>query len=104
MPRIRRNVAMATRIYVGNLPYSATNEQLSQMFAAFGDVMEATVVSDRETGQTKGFGFVEMGNEASARAAIAGLNGTEMDGRAIRVNEAQPRPERSGGGNGYRPR
>jgi cold-inducible RNA-binding protein len=95
---------MATRIYVGNLPYSATNEQLSQMFAAFGDVMEATVVSDRETGQTKGFGFVEMGNEASARAAIAGLNGTEMDGRAIRVNEAQPRPERSGGGNGYRPR
>jgi cold-inducible RNA-binding protein len=66
--------------------------------------MEATVVSDRETGQTKGFGFVEMGNEASARAAIAGLNGTEMDGRAIRVNEAQPRTERSGGGNGYRPR
>jgi cold-inducible RNA-binding protein len=95
---------MATRIYVGNLPYSATNEQLSQLFATFGDVMEATVVTDRETGQTKGFGFVEMGNETSAQAAITGLNGTDMDGRAIRVNEAQPRPERSGGGNGYRSR
>lgn len=94
---------MATRIYVGNLPYSATTEQLSQLFATFGDVVEATIVSDRDTGQTKGFGFVEMGNEASARDAIAGLNGTEMDGRALRVNEAQPRPDRSGGG-GYRPR
>ena len=95
---------MATRIYVGNLPYSATNEQLSQLFATYGDVVEATVVMDRETGQTKGFGFVEMGNDSSAQAAIAGLNGTDMDGRAIRVNEAQPRPERSGGGNGYRSR
>jgi len=95
---------MATRIYVGNLPYSATNEQLSQLFAAYGDVVEATVVMDRETGQVKGFGFVEMGDESSAQAAIAGLNGADMGGRAIRVNEAQPRPERSGRGNGYRSR
>lgn len=93
---------MATRIYVGNLPYSATNEQLSQLFAAYGDVVEATVVMDRDTGQTKGFGFVEMGNETGAQAAIAGLNGTEMDGRALRVNEAQPRPERWAGRNGHR--
>lgn len=94
---------MGTRIYVGNLPFSATNEQLSQLFAAFGDVVDAKVITDRETGDVKGFGFVEMGNETTAQAAIVGLNGTEMDGRALRVNEAQPRPERSGG-NGYRTR
>ncbi len=93
---------MATRIYVGNLPYSATHEQLSHLFAAFGDVTEVTIIADRETGQTKGFGFVEMGNDASARAAIAGLNGTELDGHTIRVNEAQPRHERPAGRNGYR--
>jgi RNA recognition motif-containing protein len=95
---------MSTRIYVGNLPYSATNEQLTQLFAAFGDVTDVHLITDRATGQPKGFGFVEMAGEASARAAIADLNGTVLDGRALEVNEARPRPERSGGGNGYRPR
>ena len=87
---------MATRIYVGNLPYSADDQQLAQLFGAFGDVFEATVVIDRATGQSKGFGFVQMADDAAARNAIAGLNGTLLGNRSIRVNEAQPRPERSG--------
>lgn len=96
---------MATRIYVGNLPYTADNEQLAQLFGAFGEVVEAAVVMDRETGRSKGFGFVQMANEGDARNAIASLNGTMFGNRTIRVNEAQPRPERSGGyrsgGGGY---
>ncbi|HEX6123257.1 MAG TPA: RNA-binding protein [Ktedonobacterales bacterium] len=95
---------MATRIYVGNLPYTADNEQLAQLFSAFGEIIEAAVVMDRETGRSKGFGFVQMANEADARNAIASLNGTMFGNRTIRVNEAQPRPERSGGyrsGGGY---
>lgn len=94
---------MATRIYVGNLPYSADDQQLAQLFGAFGDVVEATIVMDRATGQSKGFGFVEMANDEDARKAIAALNGTMMGNRTIRVNEAQPRPERGsrGGGGGY---
>jgi cold-inducible RNA-binding protein len=90
---------MATRIYVGNLPYSATNEQLAQLFSQYGEVAEATVVIDRGTGQSKGFGFIEMTTDDAARDAIAGLNGTMMDGRALRVNEAQARTDRSGGYN-----
>jgi cold-inducible RNA-binding protein len=93
---------MATRIYVGNLSYSADNEQLVQMFSAYGEVVEATVVIDRDSGRSKGFGFVEMSDAAAARNAIASLNGTMLDNRTIRVNEAQPRPERSGGGYGRR--
>ncbi|HEX6122121.1 MAG TPA: RNA-binding protein, partial [Ktedonobacterales bacterium] len=96
---------MATRIYVGNLPYTADNEQLAQLFSAFGEVVEAAVVMDRETGRSKGFGFVQMASEGDARNAIASLNGTMFGNRTIRVNEAQPRPERSGGyrsgGGGY---
>lgn len=92
---------MATRIYVGNLPYSADDQQLAQLFGAFGDVVEATVVIDRATGQSKGFGFVQMADDDAARNAIAGLNGTLLGNRSIRVNEAQPRPERSGGRGGY---
>lgn len=94
---------MGTRIYVGNLPFSATDDQLAQTFSAYGNVVDARVITDRATGQGKGFGFVEMGTEDEARNAIAQLNGTMMDGRALRVNEAQPRPERSsrGGGGGY---
>ena len=92
---------MATRIYVGNLPYSADDQQLVQLFSAFGEVVEATVVMDRATGQSKGFGFVEMANDEDARKAIAALNGTMMGNRTIRVNEAQPRPERGGGRGGY---
>jgi RNA recognition motif-containing protein len=92
---------VATRIYVGNLPYTADNEQLSQLFSAFGEVVEAAVIMDRETGRSKGFGFVQMANEGEAHNAIASLNGTMFGNRTIRVNEAQPRPERTGGG-GYR--
>lgn len=91
---------MGTRIYVGNLPYSATDDQLAQMFGAYGDVVDARVITDRATGRAKGFGFVEMGTEEGARNAIAQLDGTVMDGRALRVNEAQPRPERPRGGSG----
>ena len=86
---------MATRIYVGNLPYSATNDQLSQLFSAFGEVTEATIIMDRDTGQTKGFGFVQMAQDEAARSAIAQLDGTTVDHRAIRVTEAQARPVRS---------
>ncbi|HKT38477.1 MAG TPA: RNA-binding protein [Ktedonobacterales bacterium] len=92
---------MATRIYVGNLPYSADDQQLQQLFSAFGDVVEATVVIDRGTGQSKGFGFVEMANDEDAHKAIAALNGTMLGNRTIRVNEAQPRPERGSRGGGY---
>lgn len=91
---------MATRIYVGNLPYSADDQQLSQLFGAFGEVVESSVVIDRSTNQSKGFGFVQMANDEEARNAIAGLNGTMLGNRTIRVNEAQPRPERTGGPRG----
>ena len=96
---------MATRIYVGNLPYTADNFQLSRIFSAFGDVVEASVVMDRDSGRSKGFGFVEMSTAAAAQTALASLNGTMLDNRTSRVNEAQPRAERStapryGGGSG----
>jgi RNA recognition motif-containing protein len=92
---------MSTRIYIGNLPYSATNEQLAQLFGEFGEVSEATIVMDRESGRSKGFGFVQMASDAAARSAIGALNGTTLDDRAIRVSEAQARPDRS---DGSRPR
>jgi cold-inducible RNA-binding protein len=91
---------MAKRIYVGGLPYSATDEDLENLFSASGTVTSASVVTDRYTGQAKGFGFVEMSTDAEANAAINALNGTEMGGRTLTVNEAKPREERSGGG-GY---
>ena len=94
---------MATRIYVGNLSFSVTDDQLTQLFAPFGEVAEAIIVQDRGSGRSKGFGFVEMADDAAARTAIAQLNGTLLDDRAIRVSEAQARPERSGG-YGNRPR
>lgn len=98
---------MATRIYVGNLPYSADNGQLTRLFSTFGDVTEASVVMDRESGRSKGFGFVQLSSDAAARSAITSLDGTLLDNRTIRVNEAQPRTERStsfrsGGGPGHR--
>ena len=89
------------KIYVGNLPYTATDQDLQEKFEAFGQVDSATVVMDRETGRSKGFGFVEMGEKAEADAAITALNGQDMMGRALRVNEARPRTDRGGGG-GYR--
>ena len=86
---------MATRIYVGNLPYSATSEQLAQYFTPYGEVVEATVVIDRSTGQGKGFGFVEMSDDEAAHKAIEQVNGVEWEARALRVNEARERPEGS---------
>jgi RNA recognition motif-containing protein len=95
---------VATRIYVGNLPYTTDNQQLAQLFSAFGEVMDAAVIMDRATGQSKGFGFVEMSDDTQAHNAIQALNGTMLGNRTIRVNEAQPRAERGyggGGGGGY---
>jgi RNA recognition motif-containing protein len=91
---------MSTRIYVGNLAYSITNDSLREAFAAFGAVNSAQVMVDRDSGRSKGFGFVEMGSPQEAQDAIRGLNNTMADGRALTVNEARPREEgqRSGGG------
>ncbi len=88
------------RIYVGNLSYSVNEDTLQQMFAPFGQVASANVITDRGTGQSKGFGFVEMPSNAEAQAAIAGLNGKEVGGRALTVNEARPRADRNEGGRG----
>jgi len=87
-------------IYVGNLPYSTDDDGLKEMFAAFGDVSSAQVIMDRETGRSRGFGFVEMPSESEAEAAIEALNGKEMDGRALNVNQARPKTDRGGGGGG----
>ena len=89
-------------IYVGNLAYSTNDDSLKSAFAAYGEVSSARVVSDRMTGRSKGFGFVEMPDRTQAQAAIDGLNGKELDGRTLRVNESQPKPreERRGGGGG----
>ena len=97
---------MGTRIYVGNLPYSADNAQLSQIFGAYGDVVDARVITDRNSGQSKGFAFVEMSAEEAARRAISQLNGTMLDNRTLRLDEAGERPAggRSGGSGGDRPR
>ncbi len=94
---------MAKRIYVGGLPYSATEEDLEQLFSASGVVKDATIITDRYTGQAKGFGFIEMENDDEATAAINTLNGTQMGGRTLTVNEAKPREDRprTGGGGGY---
>lgn len=81
-------------IYAGNLPYSITNEELEEIFSEFGQVDRASVISDRETGRSKGFGFVEMPVDDEAKAAIDALNGKDFKGRALNVNEARPRPER----------
>ena len=95
---------MAKKLYVGNLPYDVTNEGLQTIFAPFGSVDSAQVIMDRETGRSKGFGFVEMANGAEADAAIAALDGKDNGGRALKVNEAKPREPRPGGfggGGGY---
>ena len=91
---------MSVKIYVGNLPYSVTDASLESNFAEFGSVSSAKVMMDRDTGRSKGFGFVEMATADAAQAAIAGLNGVSVDGRAIVVNLARPR-EASGGAGGY---
>ncbi len=92
---------MEKRLYVGNLPYQMTDAELESTFAQVGDVVDAVVVMDRDTGRSKGFGFVEMADEKLAEAAIQQLNGTEIGGRSIRVAEANPRPDRSRDRNRY---
>lgn len=86
------------RLYVGNLSYSVTSQSLEELFAEYGQVKSAQVVQDRDTGRSKGFGFVEMNDNSQANAAIQGLNLKEVDGRCLTVNEARPREERGGGG------
>jgi cold-inducible RNA-binding protein len=88
---------MGKKIYVGNLPFSATNESLSEMFASFGNVSSSKIVTDRDTGRSKGFGFVEMDDSSEADSAIESLNGKDMGGRALTVNEARPMEPRTGG-------
>ncbi len=91
---------MGNKLYVGNLAYSVRDENLQQRFSEFGTVTSAKVMMDRDTGRSKGFGFVEMGSDAEAQAAIRGLNGQSLDGRAIVVNEARPKEGGFGGGGG----
>src|SRR5687767_15764409 len=91
---------MGSKLYVGNLNYEVTGSDLEQLFAQHGTVQSAEVINDRDTGRSKGFGFVEMGSDDEAQAAIAALNGQEHGGRALTVNEARPREERGGGGGG----
>ena len=94
---------MGNKLYVGNLPYSVRDEDLQQSFGQFGAVTSAKVMMERDTGRSKGFGFVEMGSDAEAQAAINGMNGQPLDGRSVVVNEARPmeaRPPRTGGGFG----
>ncbi len=88
---------MGNKLYVGNLAYSVRDDSLLQAFSQFGNVSSAKVMMDRETGRSKGFGFVEMGSDAEAQSAINGMNGQPIDGRAVVVNEARPREERPGG-------
>ena len=95
---------MGKKLYVGNLAYSVGDSELQQLFEAHGSVQSAQVIMDRDTGRSKGFGFVEMGSDQEAQAAISALNGKEVEGRALTVNEARPKTEgggRSGGGGGY---
>ena len=93
---------MGKKIYVGNLPFSATNESLSEMFASFGKVDSSKIVTDRDTGRSKGFGFVEMADSSEADAAIEKLNGADFGGRSLTVNEARPMEPRTGGFGGGR--
>ncbi|HKW86250.1 MAG TPA: RNA-binding protein [Nitrospiraceae bacterium] len=89
---------MGSKIYVGGLPYSTTEQQLNELFAAHGTVESARVITDKFTGQSRGFGFVEMSTAEEAKTAISALNGTQLDGRTLTVNEARPQEPRSGGG------
>ncbi len=92
---------MGKKLYVGNLPYNTSDADLEQLFAQHGQVQSAQVITDRATGRSKGFGFVEMSNDQEAQAAIAALNGKDFGGRPLTVNEAKPREDRGGGGGGF---
>lgn len=87
-------------IYIGNLSFETTEEQIRDLFAAYGAVERVNIITDRMTGRPRGFGFVEMSDASAAQAAIEALNGTELAGRALTVNEARPKPDRHGGGGG----
>ncbi len=93
---------MGRKLYVGNLGYDVSSGELQQLFASHGTVESATVINDRETGRSKGFGFVEMSSDQEAEAAISALDGQEHGGRTLKVNEARPRPAGGGGGGGGR--
>jgi RNA recognition motif-containing protein len=92
---------MGSKLYVGNLSYNTTSSDLEQLFGQYGTVQSAEVISDRDTGRSKGFGFVQMASDAEAQAAIDAMNGQQHDGRNLTVNEAKPKEPRSGGGGGY---
>jgi cold-inducible RNA-binding protein len=98
----QRSVVVGKKLYVGNLSYQTSSSDLETLFAPFGTVASAQVIEDRQSGRSKGFGFVEMGTDQEAQAAIQGLNGKDRDGRPLTVNEARPREERGGGGRGGR--
>jgi RNA recognition motif-containing protein len=100
MPSLGRSV-VGKKLYVGNLTYNVNDSDLEQLFSQFGTVRSAQVIQDRETGRSKGFGFVEMDSDAQAQAAIQALHDQEHDGRRLTVNEAKPREDRGGGGGGY---
>src|SRR5205814_1801913 len=95
-----RYISMSTKLYVGNLAFQTTSQELQEMFATAGTVESASVVEDRDTGRSRGFGFVEMSTKEEATSAIDQFNGKELGGRALKVNEAKPRENRSFGGNG----
>jgi RNA recognition motif-containing protein len=100
MPSLWRRNYM--RIYVGNLSYDVTDDELKSQFTSFGEVTSASIPIDRDSGRSRGYGFVDMPNQGQAEAAILALNGKEYKGRALTVNEARPRTEAGGGGGGYR--
>ena len=89
------------RIYVGNLSFNTAEQELSELFSQHGQVANVAIITDRDTGRSRGFGFVEMADDTEGRAAIEALNGQEIDGRSLTVNEARPRADRGGGGHGY---
>ena len=91
---------MSMKLYVGNLSFNTSNQDLSELFTEFGTVESANIVEDRETGRARGFGFVEMASKEEGESAISALNGKEVDGRSLTVNEAKPRENRGGGGFG----
>ena len=91
---------MGSKLYVGGLPYSVTEARLQELFSAHGTVESANVISDKFTGQSRGFGFVEMSSSGEAQRAISAINGTQVDGRTLTVNEAKPQARRDGGGGG----
>ncbi len=93
---------MAKNIYVGNLSFNTSEDELGELFGQFGEVSSAKIITDRDTGRSRGFGFVEMPDDAAADEAIETLNGRDFDGRALTVNEARPRENRGGGGGGRR--